>query len=133
MKTKAQHTEKLHGNYFIYNQFGPNENYRISQKNLIKSPPKTNISNWKVQTILMWMEFIFPLIWMFGVKFYMYEMTIRFKVHNADKIRITYKSECDGSLTNYLFQKGNTYKNLCAMILCQKYIYLKGCCHLMIE
>ena len=58
----------------------------------------------------MWMEFIFPLIWMIVVAFSMDEITVRFKFHHADKISMVYKVERDGLHTYALFQKGYTYQ-----------------------
>ena len=55
----------------------------------IKPPPKTKFTNWKVQPLPMWMDFIFPLTWMLGVTFFMDEMTMHCKGHHADKIRTT--------------------------------------------
>ena len=34
---------------------------------LIKPPLKTKKLNWKVHNLLMWMEFIFPLIWILDI------------------------------------------------------------------
>ena len=58
----------------------------------------------------MWMNFVFPLIWMLGVTFSMDEMTMRFKGHHTDRIRMTYKSEDDGLQAYDLFNKGYTYQ-----------------------
>ena len=44
----------------------------------------------------MWMNFILSLIWMLGVTFSTDEMTMRFKGYHGDRIRMTYKAECDG-------------------------------------
>ena len=74
-------------------------------KKLVKPLPKTKISNWEVQPILMWMEFIFPLIWMLGVTFSMDEMTMCFKGHHTEIIRIMDKAK-GGELQIYdIFQK----------------------------
>ena len=56
------------------------------------------------------MDFIFPLICILGAIFYMNEITMRFKGHHADKIRMAYKSEGDGLQTDDIFQKGYTYQ-----------------------
>ena len=56
----------------------------------------------------MWMDFIFPLIWIIGVTFYMYEMTINFKVHHEEKIRMTYRAEGGGLQKYAIFQRGYT-------------------------
>ena len=51
------------------------------------------------------MEFLFPMIWMLGVTFSVYEMTMHSKGHYTDKIRKTYKSEGDGLYTAAIFRK----------------------------
>ena len=89
--------DKIHGNYFIYNLFGPNTNRRKNnfkelfdfQKTLIKPPPKTQFPNWKVQPLTMWTDSIFPLIWMICVTISIDEMTMNFKGNHSDKIRMT--------------------------------------------
>ena len=58
----------------------------------------------------MYMDFTFILIWMLGFTFYMNEMTVNFKGHHAEKIRMTYKSEGYGLHTDAIFQKGYTYQ-----------------------
>ena len=88
-----QQVDKVHANYYIYNLFGPNANLRHKkfkalfhfQNRLVKPPPKTKSPNWRVQPLLMSMEFIFPLVLILGVILSIYEMTIRFKAHHADK------------------------------------------------
>ena len=53
----------------------------------------------------MWMEFIFPLIWMLGVTFSMDEMTMCFKGHHTEIIRMMDKAK-GGELQIYdIFQK----------------------------
>ena len=55
-KAKTQHVYKLHDNDFIYNSFGTNENchrkkfktFSVFPNPLIKHPPKTQLTNWKV-------------------------------------------------------------------------------------
>ena len=92
MKFKPHKLDKVHANYFIYNLFGPNANLRHNkfkaffacQNHLIK-PPLKKSPNWRVQPLLMSMEFIFPLILMLGVAFYIDEMIMRFKGHHAEK------------------------------------------------
>ena len=56
-------------------------------------PPKIELPYSKIQPLLVWMDFIFTLILMLGVTFSMDKMTMHFKGHNADKIRMTYKTE----------------------------------------
>ena len=79
-----------------------------------------NIKNWKVQPILMWMEFIFPIIWMLGVTFSVDEITMIFKGHHVEKINMTYKTEGDGLKTDDIFRKDTHIKYLYGIILCQK-------------
>ena len=55
-------------------------------KALIEPPPKTKFPNWKVQALLMWMDFIFTPIWMLGVSFFIYDISMRFKGGPAKKI-----------------------------------------------
>ena len=55
-------------------------------------------------------DFIFPLIWILGVTFSMDEMTMCFKGHHAELIRMMDKAR-GGELQIYdIFQKGYTYK-----------------------
>ena len=59
--------------------------YFLDNPPLIKPPPKTQYPNWKVQPLLMWMDFIFPLIWIIAITFYMDEMKMCFKGHHSGK------------------------------------------------
>ena len=52
---------------------------------MIKPPPKSLFPNWKVYSLLMWIEFIFLLIWMIDDIFNMEETNMRFKGHHAEK------------------------------------------------
>ena len=60
-------------------------------KKLVKPLPKTKFPKWKVQPMLMSVDFIFPLIWMLGVTFYMDETNMHFEGHHRNKLRMTYK------------------------------------------
>ena len=59
MKFKPQRVEKVNGNDFIYNLFGPNTNWRhknfealiVLSTPLIEPSNKTKFPNWKVQPI----------------------------------------------------------------------------------
>ena len=57
-------------------------------KTLIKPPPKTYFKNWKLQTHLMSMEFIPPLIFMLGVTFYKDGITMHLNIHHVEKIGV---------------------------------------------
>ena len=46
-------------------------NSLLANPPLIKPPPKTQFPNWKLQPLLMWVDFIFPIIWIIGVTFSM--------------------------------------------------------------
>ena len=141
MKFKPQLVDKVHAIYFIYNLFWPNENLRHKktktffdcQNHLIEHPPKKIVPNLRVQPLILSMEFIFPLIWMLGFAFSIYEMTMRFKVHHADK-----KGWCKNQKVMYyrhmLFVREDIHiKYLCAMIFRQKQIYLKRRWNFMLE
>ena len=52
---------------------------------MTKPPHKMQFQNWKVQPLLICMEYIFPLIWMPGVNFSIDETNMRFKGHCAEK------------------------------------------------
>ena len=65
----------------------------LSKNHLIKTPPKTKSPDWRVQPLLMSIEFIFSLIWMLGVTISIDKMTMRFKGHHVDKKMMMYKSE----------------------------------------
>ena len=67
-------------------------NYFLDNPPLIKPQTKKQFTNRKVHPIIMCMDFIFPLIWMLGIKFSMDEITMIFKGHHVEKIRMTYKS-----------------------------------------
>ena len=84
--------------------------YLLAKKNLVKPPPKTKNANRKVQPLLMWMEFIFPLICMLGVTFSLDVITMSFKGRHEYKISMTYKSEGDLLQTDNIFHKGYTYQ-----------------------
>ena len=58
----------------------------------------------------MWMEFIFPIIWMLSVAIYRDETIINLKCHHADNIRMMYKAEGDGLQAYALCKKGYTYQ-----------------------
>ena len=58
----------------------------------------------------MWIEFTFPLIWMIRVTISIDEMTMNFKGHHKDRIRMSYKQEGYGLQADASFQKGYTYQ-----------------------
>ena len=80
------------------------------------------ISSWRVQSFLMLMGFIFPLIWILGVAFSIDEVNISFIGHHAYK-----KGWCKNQKVMYyihmiFFRKDTHIKYLCGMILCEKNI-----------
>ena len=92
MKFKPKHLEKLRGNDLIYNSFDPNTNrHKNNFKELFSCPnsltkpvSKTQLLNWKVQTLLMWVDSIFPLIWILGVTISIDKTTMHLKVHHKE-------------------------------------------------
>ena len=46
---------------------------------MIERPPIIKFTNFKVRTLLMWMNFISTLIWIIGVAFSIDKITMRFK------------------------------------------------------
>ena len=96
-KFRSQHKDKVHGNDFIHRWFGPNAKRRHKhfkaffscQNPAIDTPDCSEYPNWKVRPLLMWMNFIFPTIWLLGLCFSIDEMTMRFQGHHKDKQCIT--------------------------------------------
>ena len=64
------------------------------------------------------MEFVLPLVWVYGVTFSMDEMTMRLKGHHAEKIFITYKTEGYGLQTDAIFRKNTHIELLFETIMC---------------
>ena len=125
---KPHHMEKLHWNSTRCNLFGLNSTHHHNnlkaffacQNHPLKYQPKTKFPIWRVQPLLMSMEFIFPIIWVLDVAFSIYEMSIHFKVHHADK-----KGWCINQKVmdnrHMLFVRKDIYiKYLFAIILHQK-------------
>ena len=101
------------------------------QKDLIKPPPRTQWPNWKVQPFLMRMGFIFSLIWMLVANFSIDEITMLFKSHHTKKWLRKKKNMMD--YRHMIFVRKDTHiKYLCALILYQEHIYLKGCIRFML-
>ena len=76
----------------------------------IKVPERSLFPNWKVCSILKWLNYTCPLIWLLGIAFSIDEMSMRFQGKHVDKRQITYKNEGDGFQANALRQDGFTYK-----------------------
>ena len=118
MKFHSQQDDKVHGNDFVYRSFGANAERRhrhfkaffACQDPRIDPPPRNQEPNWKIRPLLMWMNFIFPALWMLAVAFSVDEMTMGFKGQHTDKKRITYKAEGDGFQADALCQDGFTYQ-----------------------
>ena len=58
----------------------------------------------------MLMEYLFTLVWMLGVSFSIYETTVHFKVHCAEKITMMYKAESGGLQADALCRKLQIYQ-----------------------
>ena len=108
----------MHGNDFIYRSFVPTAEMRHKefkaflayQDPAIDPPSKLQYPNWKLRTLLVWMNFIFPQIWNLGQEFSIYGMTIGFQGKHGGKIRITYKRAGDGFQCDTLCENGFTYQ-----------------------
>lgn len=117
-KFKPQHVDKIHGNDFVYRSFGANAERRhrhfkaffACQDPRITPPNRDKEPNWKVRPLLTWMNYIFPSLWLLACAFSVDEMTMGFKGHHKDKLRITYKNEGDGFQSDALCQDGFTYQ-----------------------
>jgi hypothetical protein len=117
-KFKSQFEDKVHGSDFVFSSFKGNAERRhrhfkaffAVQNPVIDVPPKSQFPNWKIRPLLMWMNFLFPLIWLLGVAFSIDEMTMGFQGRHADKKRITYKRAGDGFQADALCDDGFTYQ-----------------------
>ena len=132
---------KVHGNDFIYNLFGPNENhchknFRVlftCQNHLIKHSLKTDFTNWRVNIFLYWWNLYFQ---SFG---HLVPPFTYMKWPCVSKITMRTKKgwRTNKNVKDYrhmLFVRKDTHiKYSCALILCQKNIYLKGFWHFMLE
>ena len=70
---------------------------------------------------------------MIGVAFFMDEISMRFKVHHADKKVLHTKQKVVDYRHIIFLRKDTNIEYLCAMILNQKHIYIKGCFQFMLE
>ena len=110
-KFRPKLEDKVHGNDFIYTSFRPNAGHRhrhfkaffACQDPDIEPPNSSLYPNWKVQTMIMYMKFICPLVWLLGLEFSVDEMTMVFKGKHKDKLRIMYNNEGDGFQADALF------------------------------
>ena len=60
--------------------------------------------------MLMWMNFICPLVCLLGLVFSVDEVKMGFKGKHKDKLQIAYKNEGDSFQVDALFQEGYTYQ-----------------------
>ena len=82
----------------------------LSIKNpLIDPPPRAKYPNWKLCSLLEWMNFIFPTAWLLGIKVAINEMTMRFQGMHIDTRQIAYKAEGDGFQADALADEGYCY------------------------
>ena len=118
MKFKHPSQDPVHGNAFIYQNFGPNASRRHKhfksffavQDPRINIPTRSLFPNWKIRPLLKWMLFVFQLAWCLGAIFSVDEQTVGFQGKHADKLRITYKAEGDGFQCDALCENGFTYQ-----------------------
>jgi hypothetical protein len=118
LKMRPQWKDKVHGNDYVFNSFGPNAErhhchfkaFFAVQNPTINNPEKKRFPNWKVRPLLQWMNHLFPLMWLLGIAFSIDEMTMGFKGCHQDKKRITYKTEGDGFQADAFRQDGFTFQ-----------------------
>ena len=104
LKFRSQQQDKVHGNDFVYRSFGRGAErrhrhfkaYLSCQDPRITTPCGYKEPNWKLRSLLTWMNFILPTVSLLACAFSVDEMTMGFKGQYKDKNRITYKSEGGG-------------------------------------
>ena len=117
-KFRPDHFDELHDKHFIYNSFGPNAERRHRhfkaffsvQDPSIKVPERSLFPNWKVCSILKWLNYTCPLIWLLGIAFSIKKTTMIFQGKHVDKRQITYKNEGDVFQAHAFCQDGFTYQ-----------------------
>ena len=117
-KFQSQRHDPVGGNDFVFNSFGPGAQRRhkhfkafLACVNPAIHPPSRNkYPNWKIRALLRWMNKISPEIWSCGCMIAVDEMTMRFKGHHRDKLRITFKAEGDGFMADALCDDGYCYQ-----------------------
>ena len=77
---------------------------------MIKSPSKEEFPNWRIRSFIKWINYQCPRAWQLGCSVAVNKMTMRFKVHHRDKLRIMYKDEGDDFQTDSLCDYGYFYQ-----------------------
>ena len=116
---QSQMKDPVHGKDFVHQSFKGKINmhrrhrhfkaFFSCQDPMMEPPPRDKYPNWKIQPLFLWMNYIFPKMWLLGVDISVDEMTMRFKGKHVDKLRITYKKEGDGFQCDALCQDGYCY------------------------
>ena len=107
MKFNTQAVDWINGNDVIATKSSENSicsrQYHAMFKAFLspKSPLIDPISrsknpNWKIHSLLAWMNLVFPTAWLFGIKVAIDKMTMCFQRLHIDKRQTTYKAERDG-------------------------------------
>ena len=117
-KLNPQCRDRISGNDFMYNSFGRNDERRHKHfkallaccNTTIKAPSKEEFHNWKIITFVNWINYQCLRAWQLGCYVAVNEMTMRFKGHHRDKLRITYKAEGNGFQANALCDDGYCYQ-----------------------
>jgi len=117
-KFRSQRQDPVSGNDFVFSSFGPNAERRhkhfkafLSCVNPAIDPPSRDTHpNWKVRALIKWINKISPEAWSCACQIAVDEMTMRFKGHHRDKLRITFKAEGDGFMADALCDDGYCYQ-----------------------
>ena len=117
-KFNAQVKDRIAGNDFVSQSFGANAVRRhkhfkafLACCNPLKdTPSQTEYPNWKIRPMIKHLNHVGPLAWKCGRAVAVDEMTMRFKGHHKDKLRITYKTEGDGFQADALCDDGYCYQ-----------------------
>ena len=117
-KFRSQRQDPVSGNDFVFASFGTNA--ERSHKNFkaflatvnpeINSPSQDTHPNWKVRATIKWINKISPEAWSCSYQIAVDEMTMRFKGHHCDKLRITFKAEGDEFMADALCDDGYFYQ-----------------------
>ena len=107
---------------------GTSNHYFLAKNTWSKIHLKQHFQIWGCNLFLFQCNYISPLIWMLGVNIFIDEITMCFEGVTIWTKKWWHKNKEVMDYRNMISFRNNTYnKYLCAMILCQKHIYLKWC------
>ena len=86
-KFQPQHKDRVGGNDFVYQSFGPNAERRHKQFKCflacqdpgIAVPSKDVFPNWKIKPIISWINYLCPRAWALGRALAVDKMTMQFQ------------------------------------------------------